>query len=247
MRVQGTPCERYQRGACAMSKRCIVNVATGRFVKGQQRLIMNRHTLQCPVLCWTDVMPPKSPSHLDVPFAFKAWAIAAAIERGCTSILWADACILPISPLEPLWERIEQDGYWISRNGWTNAEWTAENVRWKLGVTQEENEQIPHVVATSFGLCVDKPVGKNIFEEYLSLAQNGSFCGPWWNSNHPEYSTRAGAHPCGGSKVRGHRHDQTALSVIAHKQGCKLTDPPHIFAYAGGQVEGTILLADGAY
>jgi len=50
--------------------------------------------------------------------------------------------------------------------------------------------------------------------------------------------------------VRGHRHDQTAASVIAWRLGFELTNPPNIFAYGrAGEAhdERTILLADGSY
>ena len=61
---------------------------------------------------------------------------------------------------------------------------------------------------------------------------------PWRNT--PET-------PCGDAGVLGHRHDQTALSVIAWQQGLKLTNPPEIFAYKGCETAETILIADGAY
>ena len=56
--------------------------------------------------------------------------------------------------------------------------------------------------------------------------------------------------PCGipgPLDVLGHRHDQTALSVIAWRLGCVLDAPPDTFAYKGGENEKTILIADGAY
>lgn len=232
--------------------RCIVGVATGPFAVGQDRFRHNKFVVDddSDFIAWNGCVPPGSPSHFDMPYAFKAWAIKFAVEAGYTSILWADASILPIRPILPLWDRIEKEGYWVSRNGWTNAEWTADSAYPFLGVTKEWNEQIPHVVATSFGIDVSHSIGGNIYLEYLHLAQNGSFRGPWFNRNHPDYSTYAPSSRvgfCGGEKVRGHRHDQTALSVIAHKLGCKLTDPPSIFAYAGGEVEDTILLAQGNY
>lgn len=227
--------------------RCICNVATGAYVRGQQRLAMNEHAIGTPVLLYADQMPPGSPSHRDVPYAFKPWALKAAADMGADLLLWADACILPVRSMEPLWERIERDGYWISRNGWTNYEWTAEKAYFGLGVTPEENREIPHVVATTFGLSLAHPNGRAIFDEYLIMAQNGAYRGPWWNRNHPEYRTRAGAFPCGPADVRGHRHDQSALSVLAHRYGCVLTDPPEIFAYAAGVTDATILSADARY
>lgn len=223
----------------------IVNVATGQYVRGQQRLraAINGDSVS---VAWADALPPGSPSHYEVPYAFKAFALKAAHERtGADLLLWADASIVPIRSLEALWEKIELDGYWISRNGWTNYQWTAESAYADLGVTPEENRGIPHVVATAFGLSLRHPVGRAIFDEYLRLAGTHAFCGPWANSNNPECVGRARSSPCGPPDVLGHRHDQTALSVIAWRQGCVLTDPPAWFAYEGGETEATFLMAKG--
>ena len=84
-------------------------------------------------------------------------------------------------------------------------------------------------------------------DDFLNLAIDAGLnflqrqVGPWRND---------ATTPCGGPDVLGHRHDQTALSVIAARAGCKLTEPPEFFAY-GKHTEAVdprvILLADGAY
>ena len=222
--------------------RCVVNVATGRFVIGQSRLAS---LLTVPLMKWSDCLPLHSPAHQEVPYAFKAWAMAEAGKKH-TVLLWADACIVP-RDLTSLFERIERDGYWMSRNGWMNSEWTADASYADLGITREENARIPHVVATAFGISLRHFKGVAFLAEYLRLAQTKAFCGPWWNSNRPEYHRWAAAGPCGGAMVKGHRHDQTAASVIAWKLGFELTDPPNWLAYKGGETAATVLIADGAY
>jgi hypothetical protein len=162
------------------------------------------------------------------------------------TLLWADACIVP-RDLTPLFERIERDGYWMSKNGWMNSEWTADSAYADLSVTKEENARIPHVVATAFGISLRHFKGAAFLAEYLRLAQTNAFCGPWWNSNRGEYAGRDGAAPCGDASVRGHRHDQAAASVIAWKLGFELTDPPNWFSYKGEETEDTVLVADGNY
>ncbi len=210
--------------------RCICNVATGPYVRGQDRLKRSPFIDGCSLYTHRDVMPPGSPSHQDVPYAFKAWALKHAADHGATVLLWADACILPICSLEPLWEKIERDGAWISRNGYRNSEWTAESAYADLGVTHEENHEIEHVVATAFGLNLNHEKGRYIFDEYFRLAQTNAFKGPW----------------TGGIGVQ-HRHDQSALSVVAWRAGVELTSPPAWFAYAAGVTDETILSADARY
>ncbi len=216
-------------------RRVILNVSTGPYVRGAQRL---RRAVTDPVMAWDNAMPPGSPPHQRMPYAFKAWAIAAARAARYDLILWADASIVPIRSMEPLWALIESQGYWFSRNGWTNGQWCSDAALPLLGVTREEALEQPHVVATTFGLNLQHDIGAEFAAEYLRLAQNGSFRGPWTNKNR-EASADA--------RVLGHRHDQTAASVIAARLGMKLTDPPAWFAYRGGEVESTVLVADGAY
>ena len=227
-----------------MSPRCVVNVATGHYVRGQQRLFDTRALWGCNGLGF-DHIPAGWPKHEDKPYAMKAYALKAAEHRGSTSLLWCDACIVPIRSLDPLWEKIEAEGAVISRNGWTNAQWCADS--WYAdcfpGVPLEEaralNREIPHVVATYFGVSLAHPVGRAILEGYYRLAsQTRAFCGPWKNT--PET-------PCGPPEVLGHRHDQSCLSLLAHQHGVKLVDPPEIFSYPDGQDERTIVIADGAY
>ena len=93
--------------------------------------------------------------------------------------------------------------------------------------------------------------GQDFLAEYFRLAkETKAFCGPGingklWKEANPR------CYPCGPADVRGHRHDQTAASVIAWRLGMKLTNPPDVFAYgkAGDSNHDprTILLADGDY
>lgn len=255
--------------------RAVVSVATGRYVRGLDRLTEWCAANSEDYVTWRDTLPAGSPTHQQIPYAFKAFALKAAAQTmgyglgpgsENTTLLWCDASIIPVAPLEPLWERIERDGYWIANNGFTNYTWTADAAYPDLfpvvnlacypdgmDPAREVNRAIPHVVATSFGVSLAHPTGKAIFEEYYRLASTTkAFRGPWNNPayvdvNGQPYANAAKFAPCGPSDVRGHRHDQTALSVIAWRLGCKLTDSPDIFAYRGGETEQTVLVADGAY
>lgn len=233
--------------------RCVINVATGRYVVGQQRLkaMFDGHTA---FMGWADELPPGSLPHATYPYNFKSNALRAAAEAGHDVLLWTDACIVPYRSLDPLWDRIETTGAWISRNGWMNSEWSADPFYLHAGVTREQNAQIPHVVATAFGLDLRTEVGRGIYEDYLRLSQTPAIQGPWCNRNHPQHTNaprmigdRLWCDPCGPPDVIGARHDQAILSVLAWKYGVELTSPPQWFSYRGGEVDSTILIADGKY
>lgn len=233
--------------------RCVVNYASGRYVTGQLRLrsAMNGSN---NFLGWSDSLPPGSPPHAIYPYAFKAFALKAAVEAGHDVLMWMDACIVPQGSLEPLWERIESRGAWISKNGWINGQWCADPFYLYAGVTREQNWNIQHVVATAFGLDLRTSIGRAIYDEYLRLCQTPAIQGPWCNRNHPQHvdapresSGCIWCDPCGPPEVIGHRHDQSILSVLAWKHKVELTEPPAWFAYKGGEVEQTVLVADGNY
>lgn len=235
--------------------RAIVNYASGYYVRGAQRL-ENELKAQGYDGAFARFEQPRGwPSHQEVPFGFKAYALNTVAAQGVTSLLWCDSCIVPIRPLGPIWEAIERDGYLIWRNGFRNSQWTADSAypalfpELPIEEARAQNRGIEHVVAGCFGIDLTQPVGRNILREYYRLATDtDAFIGPVKNT---------AATPCGPEECLGHRHDQTALSVIAWRLGCKLTDPPNGFGYAKyrgpgifkaeDQDERAILIADGAY
>lgn len=216
-------------------ERVVVNVATGRYLPGQARLHDHIHGIQG--VFWQGDVPIGCPPHSERPYAFKAYALQQAAAMGFRKLLWADASIVVINRMDAIFARAAEHGAWIADNGFINAEWTADSAYADLGITHEENARIKHVVATAFAVDLDHPKGTALLNEYFRLAsETNAFCGPWRNT--PET-------PCGGPMVSGHRHDQTALSVIAWRLGIPLTDPPAYLAYAGSQTSETILVVDG--
>lgn len=261
-----------------MSKAVVSVATTPYYQRGMKRLYAS--VAQLPAtkfLGWNEV-PSGCQPHDERPYAFKAFALQNAAECGCKQLLWADACILPIRKLDRIWEHAFQHGVWISRNGWNNYQWTAESAypdlfrdEWihadMLPFLRKTNAKIPHVVATAFALDLDHEKGRAFLGEYYRLAsETTAFCGPWANAalgdpSAAELDKRV-ANPriaiCGHADVIGHRHDQTAASVIAWRLDIPLTDPPDFFAYAPAphlspaelrtQCDPrTILVADGSY
>ena len=229
--------------------RAVVNVADRHFVRGSARMreALTKYGAGAEFLAWINRLPEGSPPHKAFPYAFKAWAILAAAERGFSSILWMDSSILPIRDMEPLWEKIERDGYFLGNNGWSNGQWTPDAAYPALDISREENWKVKHCVAGVIGLDLRHAIAVDFASEYQRLSTTEAFRGPVWNANHPQHGKRPGAAPCGPPEVMGARHDQTAASVIAHKLGMELTDPPEFFCYRGGETERTVIVADGSY
>jgi hypothetical protein len=231
-------------------RRAVVNVAFGEhYLRGQERLrkALPRFSPEADMFlapCMSDWT-----RHAQKPYAFKPYAMRYAAECATDLLLWLDAAVKPVRSLEPLWERIERDGYWFAENAWNNYQWTADSAYPALfpgcasfqnnatgelieglDAQREINKSIPHVLACAFGLNLRSEIGAAFLREYCRLAsETDCFCGPWSNSNYTGNVLRQSdsrTAPCGPSDVIGHRHDQTAASVIAWRLGMKLT-PGH--------------------
>ena len=72
---------------------------------------------------WRDALPDDSPTHAEVPYAFKAHAINRMRNDGYKQILWADASIVALKALNPIWNYAAEHGVWLANNGWNNAQW----------------------------------------------------------------------------------------------------------------------------
>ncbi len=227
-------------------KRAVVSVATHPYYrKGQARLLqaMSREPVHAPntdVLAWA-CTPDGCPLHQVVPFAFKPHALKAAERKGFTSLLWCDASVLPIRSLAPVWEKIERDGYLIMDSGWDNYTWTADAAYSDLfgwlpfgdhEGARDVNKTISHVIAGVIGLDLRHKIACQFLDAYYRLSTTKAFCGPRINGPLIEGSTAYRQAPCGPADVRGHRHDQSAASVIAWRLDMKLVKPPEYFCYA---------------
>lgn len=226
-------------------RRCVVSVGTGYYRGAMDRLrVATQKFGNCEFKGWTDPLPDEWPTHTNVPYGFKAMALRWAMDQDFDCVFWCDSVILPIRPLEPLWERVQRVGYFIADagNGANNYQWTADSAYKDLfpgmdiGQAREISKGFLQVHAAVMGLNLRSEIGIEFLSEYYRLATTTkAFCGSWTNTNGD----------CGPSDVKGHRHDQTAASLIAHRLGMNLDTFPEPYAYSK-PAPGTILLHDGS-
>lgn len=244
--------------------RCVVNVSfgNGRYLMGRTRLYKSMAAYERYFPNIEDLYSAGCPQHRDIPYAFKAFALREAAKK-FDELLWCDASVVPIRGLEPVWNRAREHGAWFSHNGYSNYEWTATSaypalfpdlIPWEgqpndppssraafamtaITSMREKNKQIPHVVATAFALDLKHDTGAAFLHEYVRLGlETNAFVGPWINGTMTHSLDRVQA-PCGPPDVRGHRHDQSAASVLCWRLGIPLSRPPHLFRY--GKIEET--------
>ncbi len=212
--------------------RCVVSVATGpHYVANQDRLAGQLRGVS--FLHWRGHLPEGSPDHTASPYQFKIHAIEDAIKNGQATILWCDSSVVILKPLDPLWELIEKQGYWFSRNySYNNGQFCSDEALAIMSTNREQAYKVPHCVASTFGLDMNSKIARVFLAAWKNWAQEGAFKGDRGNLSGAD-DPRA---------YQGHRNDQAVASQIIADLGMVMTDPPDYFAEQGAPTnERTIL------
>lgn len=189
---------------------CIVTFAKGHsFIKGLTRLEQQCQELNIPFLGFTEY-PEGCPSHQESPFAFKFFCIDKALQQGYSKILWLDSSVFIKRPIDDIFDYIDKKGYFFLYNHDLGS-FCHDKALSTLGITREESFRMPCMQGTNFGLNFNNQDVKLFFYKIMELAVDKiTFPGP-----HNNNDFRASKDP----RVKGHRHDQTAMSVIALRYG----------------------------
>jgi hypothetical protein len=164
-------------------------------------------------IVWDSKYPAGSPTHDDSPFAFKPFCFAAAAQAGYELVLWLDASICIKQSLDPLFAQIEEKGFLFFEVDHSVGEYCKDPALGPLGITREESFAMPSCWACAIGLNLRAPMAQQFLAEWKRLAVDGvTFPGAKW-SGVRGWDRTVSADP----RVKGHRHDQTAASVIAHR------------------------------
>ncbi len=193
---------------------CIINVACGNwYPQGQDRLILNLDAVgyRGDMMPWRDRFP-QGRTHAEVPYGFKPFAFDEARKQGFQRVLWLDAAEVIEKPVTPIFDHIEKQGYFLMNNvGFNTGEWCSDAALQSLGLDRETSFAMPHLMACVMGFDFSKPRSHEFLDAWIRLANDGkTFPGKHSNAN-GEVSKNP--------RVRGHRHDQTAASVLALRLG----------------------------
>lgn len=235
-----------------MTDTCIINVGTGWFERGQRRLVdeCHRQGYEGDFLLFNDnnILLQFPPHHL-APYAFKPYAMKAAQAKGYRYLLWCDSSVYPVAPVERAFDLIRENGYMFLPGGWNCGQWCADPALATLGVTREQAFKIPQMVAGCQGLDLNNAKARAYLDRYYELAGDGvTFIGVPGLALDKTYTNRE--NQCSKDPgVKGHRHDQTAASVIAWKLGMR-DWKPNVVMYdesgVGKRKDTTIFLVRSA-
>ena len=176
----------------------IINLATGRYLKGQERLkqSVQRYSPKIPVMSWQNEFQINGcPKHSVNPYAFKPYAFIQAMSKDYDVVFWMDASCYLIKDIQPILDIVERDGYFMHEAGHWAGTWSNDNSLQYFGLTREEAMKIPMFTAGCFGLNLKSEIGLKFLSQWLEAANAGAFKGSWTD----------------------HRHDLTCGSIIANR------------------------------
>jgi hypothetical protein len=216
-----------------MRKTCVVNFACPgreRYMEGQARLKLSlEEVYKKDCILWAGRYPPGSPTHQEVPYAFKYYAIQTAFERGYDCALWLDASCVIRKPLDRFFRVIWDEGVIAFCNACWEHHFTSEDCLNQLGCSIEEAKTFPQCLGGVIGFNQYNQTAMNILREMFELSRDGiSFQGGSGKSSAPGFQS--------------HRHDQSCLSYLLHKYGISLRSPNVEVCYSNdSKVEDSII------
>lgn len=203
-------------------RKVLLNVAvgTGHYQRSAARQLRSIEAVgeTCDRIARTDY-PPGCPTHQEQPFAFKPYIFKEARELGYTHALWLDSTCVVHKPLGAVWDAIDTQGAFFWNSGYASGQWCSDRCLEGMGVTRDEAWRIPMIQATVIGLKFDADRG--FLDQWLQFVP--LFHGAWKNRG-GEVST--------DPKCDGHRHDQSVASILVHRLGFSMVEPP-ICVYDG--------------
>lgn len=182
--------------------------------------------------------PPQSPSHLQVHYGFKIYAVKEALKQGYTSVLWLDVSAYAVAPLEPLWKEIEREGHYLagapeitpSSSVDRLGSWTSDHTLAHFGVSRDDAMFIPLLSGTCFGLDLTNSRTMDFYERILSYAVPEHFNGTHKSGIMGAPPQEEGKRMSNDPRCQGHRSDECYMSLVSKQLGMKSS----LLYFAGG-------------
>lgn len=221
------------------------------------RLIERFHAVSpgYEIQAWVNTLPPGAPKDVVVDgydytaYCAKPFALEYARQCGADVAILADASFFPVRPIQPLVEHVQRNGYYLCRNGFKVGEWCSDAALNYFGVSRDAAFEMDEISSYCVGVDFGHEDARRMLDQWTHAATgHGCFPGPHTATGQP------GRNPGFVStdpRVKGHRHDQSALSIIANRLGMdRLSDRPFLTAYHlgyGGAFpnESTVLVNHG--
>lgn len=191
-------------------KYCIINASTGThwYKRGTDRLLrsLNYHGFSGEVFTW-DSFPLDGYDKTN-PYNIKAAAFEYVLKEGFTHVLWVDCSVWAIKQAEPIFDIINDRGYYLIDNGYNCAQECNDFLLNHYKISRDEAESMKMISSGVMGINTNNPQGKSFVHEFIEAAKSSLFNGSREHGNQSK-----------DSRFLHHRQDQSAASIIANKYG----------------------------
>ena len=197
-----------------MSKKCIINLSNSKnwYLKGQARLVDSlKGKFDGDILTYTNESEVGSPLHDENPYAFKPYCFYDALNKGYEKILWLDSSVWAVKDLQPIFDILENEKYFMLDSGHYIDRWINENCLNYFDLKMDDLQGQRLFVAGLFGLNLKDDTCIDFLSKWKLAADNGAFKGSW----------------------KDHRHDMTCGSVILNRLGMELKVAEYYSSYIG--------------
>jgi len=205
------------------------------YPRGVDRLgrSLNYHGWGGDTILWRNEYPPGCPTHQQVPYAFKLAAIEhAGNVLGYNRILWVDSSVWCVADPLPIFHRIATDGYYLWDSIFAVGTWTNDRCLSSFGMSRDEAMAVPMLSANVIGLHWQNGTAREFMRQWREAMDRGDFAGSWIRQEGDAEDER----------YQGHRHDQSAASIIAHRLGMSLDAPGNLCQYYAPTMPDTVVL-----
>lgn len=185
-----------------------------------------------------------SPTHSDLPYAFKPFAIQEIRKKGFETIIWMDSPVYAVKNIDAFIEYVKLNGFIFFDNlGYTIGDYTSDQCLTNFNMSREESFKQQMIMACLMGFNFKNQLATKLFNEYfIAINFYGNYEGDWTNESNQVSKD---------NRVKGHRHDQSVMSIILAKENIKPLHPHStFFAYFGNpghlpHAESVCLLSQG--
>ena len=190
-----------------VNKPVIINacVGGGWYPAGTERLVrsLNHVGWAGSVLTWKNQWP-----NLIFPqesnYNVKCSAFLEAMQKGFTHILWCDSSVWALNDPMPIFDIIEEKGYFFWSSGYNCAQTCNDKSLEYFKVNRDQAEKWPDVATGIFGLNLQNEKGFMFLSRWMTSCHDGIFNGSRFHDNQSS-----------DPRFLFHRQDQSCASLIA--------------------------------
>jgi hypothetical protein len=233
-------------------KTIITTVAWGGwYSRGVARMIQEfaRVSPGFELQAWVNVLPPGAHPLIEngydyTGYAAKPWALKYALDSGADTVLLIDAAFFPIRRIHPLIDFISENGYYLCKNGYKAGEWCSDMILAQIGTTRDHAMTIEEVSSYAVGISSHHEAAKRMATAWALWTHEpcviaGPHTATGQQGRNPGFVST-------DERVRGHRHDQSLLSLLVNQFGLdRFSERPQFTAYRGHETEETVLVNEG--